>query len=57
MQQPPVNPFLAPSGNAMAHGRSDQQDNVPWAGPEGLSEVLDVDGVSTPGSPRATSVA
>ena len=45
MQQPPVNPFLAPSGNAMAHGRSDQQDNVPWAGPEGPSEVLDADSV------------
>ena len=45
MQQPPVDPFLAPSGNAMAHGRSDQQDNVPWAGPEGPSEVLDADSV------------
>ena len=35
MQQPPRNPFLAASGNAMAHGRSDQQDNVAWRGPEG----------------------
>ncbi|MEM9464153.1 MAG: hypothetical protein AAGA90_02215 [Actinomycetota bacterium] len=40
MQQPPSNPFLAASGNAMAHGRSDQQDNVPWAGPEGPGGTL-----------------
>ena len=40
MRAAPVNPFLAASGNAMAHGRSDQQDNVPWRGPEGPTEEL-----------------
>ena len=41
MQTGPRNPFLADSQNAMAHGRPDQQDNVPWRGPEGPSEILD----------------
>ncbi|MEM9202305.1 MAG: hypothetical protein AAGC53_11615 [Actinomycetota bacterium] len=43
MQSGPTNPFLAASGNAMAHGRSDQQDNVPWAGPEGPGGPLGAD--------------
>jgi len=41
MQSGPLNPFLADSQNAMAHGRPDQQDNVPWRGPEGPTETLD----------------
>ena len=41
MPTPPQNPFLADSQNAMAHGRPDQQDNVPWRGPQGPTEVLD----------------
>ena len=40
MRSGPRNPFLADSGNAMAHGRCDQQDNTPGRGPEGASEVL-----------------
>ncbi len=40
MQPGPKNRFLAASGNAMAHGRCDQQDNAPWRGPEGPSETL-----------------
>lgn len=30
----PLNPFLAASSHAIAHGRCDQQDNAPIAGPE-----------------------
>ncbi len=45
MNAGPRNPFLADSGNAMAHGRCDQQDNVPWRGPEGPTEVLDDDAI------------
>jgi len=41
MPTPPQNPYLADSQNAMAHGRPDQQDNVPWRGPHGPTEVLD----------------
>ncbi|MDW3219481.1 MAG: hypothetical protein R8F63_12795 [Acidimicrobiales bacterium] len=41
MQNAPRNPFLADSSYAIAHGRCDQQDNVPWRGPEGPTEVLD----------------
>ncbi|GJM39168.1 MAG: hypothetical protein DHS20C19_25350 [Acidimicrobiales bacterium] len=41
MQTGPRNPFMADSSYAVAHGRSDQQDNVPWRGPEGPTEVLD----------------
>ena len=37
----PRNPFLADSGNAMAHGRCDQQDNTPGHGPPGPTEILD----------------
>ena len=37
----PRNPFLADSGNAMAHARCDQQDNTPGRGPEGPTEILD----------------
>ena len=40
MRSGPRNPFLADSGNAIAHGRCDQQDNTPGRGPEGPSEVL-----------------
>jgi len=40
MQSGPLNPFLARSGYSMAHGRCDQQDNVPWSGPEGPTELL-----------------
>ena len=40
MRSGPRNPFLADSGNAMAHGRCDQQDNTPGPGPEGPAEVL-----------------
>lgn len=40
MQPGPRNPFLADSSNPIGHGRSDQQDNVPWRGPEGPTEVL-----------------
>ena len=40
MRSGPRNPFLADSGNAMAHGRCDQQDNTPGPGPEGPTEVL-----------------
>ena len=45
MQPGPRNPYLADSGNAMAHGRCDQQDNVPWRGPEGPTEVLGPDDI------------
>ena len=41
----PRNPFLADSGNAMAHGRCDQQDNTPGRGPEGPTEVLGADDI------------
>ena len=41
MDSGPKNPFLADSSYGVAHGRSDQQDNVPWRGPEGPTEVLD----------------
>jgi hypothetical protein len=40
---PPRNPFLADSGYAMAHGRCDQQDSTPLAGPVGPSERLGPD--------------
>ena len=40
MRSGPRNPFLADSGNAMAHGRCDQQDNTPGPGPEGPTDVL-----------------
>lgn len=40
MQSGPRNPFLADSSYALAHGRCDQQDNVPWRGPEGPTETL-----------------
>ena len=40
MQTGPRNPFLADSSNPIGHGRSDQQDNVAWRGPEGPSAVL-----------------
>lgn len=43
MPAPAQNPFLAASQNAMAHGRPDQQDNVPWRGPEGPSEEVGAD--------------
>ncbi len=36
----PRNPFLADSGNPIAHGRCDQQDNTAVAGPTGPTEVL-----------------
>ena len=45
MQPGPRNPYLADSGNAMAHGRCDQQDNVPWRGPEGPTEALGPDDI------------
>ncbi|NIR38593.1 MAG: hypothetical protein GWN79_15570 [Actinobacteria bacterium] len=45
MNRAPRNPFLAGSGYAMAHGRPDQQDNVPWRGPEGPGGVLGPDDV------------
>ena len=45
MQPGPRNPFLADSSNPIGHGRSDQQDNVPWRGPEGPSEVLPDDAI------------
>ncbi|MCJ7436350.1 MAG: hypothetical protein MUP97_01130 [Acidimicrobiia bacterium] len=41
----PRNPYLADSGYSIAHGRCDQQDNSPLAGPMGPSEVLDEDDV------------
>ena len=41
----PRNPFLADSGNAIAHGRCDQQDNTPGNGPEGPTEALSADAV------------
>ena len=37
MNTGPSNPYLAASGNAIAHGRCDQQDNTPIAGPEAAS--------------------
>ena len=37
----PRNPYLADSVYAMAHGRCDQQDNTPQAGPAGPGELLD----------------
>ena len=40
MRSGPRNPYLADSGNAMAHGRCDQQDNTPGPGPEGPTETL-----------------
>ena len=43
MPTPAQNPYLADSQNAMAHGRPDQQDNVPWRGPTGPTEVLSGD--------------
>jgi hypothetical protein len=42
---PPRNPFLADSCYAMAHGRCDQQDNSPVAGPAGPTRVLTDDDV------------
>ena len=36
----PRNPFLADSGYPIAHGRCDQQDSSPLAGPTGPTEVL-----------------
>ncbi|MCY3637341.1 MAG: hypothetical protein OXH23_17205, partial [bacterium] len=41
MNHAPANPYLAASSYAIAHGRCDQQDNVPWRGPEGPTETLD----------------
>ena len=41
----PLNPFLAASGHAIAHGRCDQQDNSPHAGPTGPSSVMTDDDV------------
>ena len=35
----PRNPFLADSGYPIAHGRCDQQDNSPLAGPTGSTEA------------------
>ncbi len=43
MQPGPRNPYLADSSNPIGHGRSDQQDNVPWRGPEGPTEILGPD--------------
>ena len=43
MRAGPANPFLAASGYAIAHGRCDQQDNSPLAGPTGPSETLTSD--------------
>lgn len=40
MRTGPRNPFLADSGYPIAHGRCDQQDNTPLAGPTGPTEVL-----------------
>lgn len=45
MQPGPRNPYLADSSNPIAHGRPDQQDNVPWSGPEGPPEVLPDDAI------------
>ena len=45
MRSGPRNPFLTDSGNAMAHGRCDQQDNTPGPGPEGPTDVLDPDDI------------
>ena len=45
MRSGPRNPFLADSGNAMAHGRCDQQDNTPGPGPEGPTDVLGPDDI------------
>jgi len=39
------NRFLAASGYPIAHGRCDQQDNTPGAGPEGPTEVLGADAI------------
>lgn len=36
----PLNPFLAASSHAIAHGRCDQQDNSPHAGPTGPNDTL-----------------
>ena len=41
MNTGPTNPFLAASGNAIAHGRCDQQDNTALAGPEAPSCRVD----------------
>ena len=40
MNGAPANPYLADSSYGIAHGRCDQQDNVPWRGPEGPTETL-----------------
>jgi len=40
MQPGPPNPYLADSSYAIGHGRSDQQDNATWRGPEGPTETL-----------------
>ncbi len=40
MRRGPRNPYLADSSNPIAHGRSDQQDNAAWRGPEGPTETL-----------------
>lgn len=45
MNTGPRNPFLADSSYALAHGRCDQQDNSPVAGPTGPSEALGPDDV------------
>lgn len=36
----PQNPYLADSSHAIGHGRCDQQDNAPFAGPEGPGDDL-----------------
>jgi hypothetical protein len=43
MHAGPRNPYLADSGYPIAHGRCDQQDNTPGAGPIGPTEVLPPD--------------
>ena len=45
MNHGPRNPYLADSGYPIGHGRSDQQDNVAWRGPEGPTETLAADGI------------
>ncbi len=45
MSSGPRNPYLADSVYPIAHGRCDQQDNSPLAGPTGPSEVLGGDDV------------
>lgn len=42
---PPANPWLADSAYPIAHGRCDQQDNSPVAGPTGPTETLGPDDI------------